>query len=134
MREIVITEKIDGENCGIERGGVYARSHAAYTTSPWSSMVRQLHGRISHDLHEGIMLFGENVEGIHSIEYVDLNSPFYLFGIRENDFWSSWKEVEETAFLLSIPTAPVLFQGKVASTRELESVVKDIEISKIEFN
>ena len=28
---IIITEKLDGENCGMENDGVYARSHATYT-------------------------------------------------------------------------------------------------------
>lgn len=31
-KDIIITEKIDGENCGMTKDGVYARSHAAFTT------------------------------------------------------------------------------------------------------
>ena len=68
-QEIVITEKLDGENTGMTRGGVYARSHADYTTSPWSREVRQIHDRIKFDILEDVFIFGENMEGIHSIEY-----------------------------------------------------------------
>ena len=42
-KEIVITEKLDGENTGMTNDGVYARSHAAFTTSDWSREVRTLH-------------------------------------------------------------------------------------------
>jgi hypothetical protein len=59
-QEIVITEKLDGENCGMTDGGVYARSHAAYTTSPWSKEVRNLHKLVVEDeLGDGVYLFGE---------------------------------------------------------------------------
>lgn len=32
--DIIITEKLDGENCGMTNNGVYARSHTVFTTSP----------------------------------------------------------------------------------------------------
>jgi hypothetical protein len=123
--QIIITEKLDGENCGMEKGGVYARSHAAYTTSGWSREVRNLHNLIGRDLPENLMLFGENMEGIHSIEYSRLESYFYLFGAREDgNRWLSWTEIEEIAYLLDIPTVPVLFKGRVESEKELKDLVE----------
>ena len=121
---IVITEKFDGENCAITNKGVYTRSHAEFTTSPWSLKVRQLHSIIGQSLPEmDYFLFGENMQGVHSIEYTKLTSPFYLFAIREKMKWSSWKEVEETAFLLDIPHVPVLFKGIVNDKTELETMI-----------
>ena len=35
-KEVVITEKLDGENSCITRYDVFARSHGAPTRSPWS--------------------------------------------------------------------------------------------------
>ena len=67
--DLVITEKLDGENCGMSSKGVYARSHAAYTTSPWSREVRSIHEVIKSSIDEDVFIFGENMEGIHSIEY-----------------------------------------------------------------
>jgi hypothetical protein len=125
--EIVNTEKLDGENCGMTDEGVYARSHATFTTSAWSREVRQLHKlSVEDELGEGVFLFGENMEGIHSIEYTNLTSYFYIFGIRDNDIWIPWEKVEEYSYLLDIPTVPVLFKGVVNSAKELQQIVEDL--------
>lgn len=125
-RDVVITEKLDGENCGMTRDGVYARSHATFTTSPWSVMVRTLHATLKNDIEEGMFLFGENMEGIHSIEYDHLTSPLYIFGIRRGNEWSSWNEVEEFSFLTGVPTVPVLFKGKFESEKDLTFKVMEL--------
>lgn len=125
-QEIVISEKIDGENTGMTCGGVYARSHAAFTTSAWSREVRQIHDRIKFDIPEDVFIFGENMEGIHSIEYTNLKSYFYIFGIRNNNIWIPWKDVEDWAFLLDLPTVPVLFKGVFNSEKELKALVEKL--------
>lgn len=124
--DIVITEKLDGENTGMTKDGVYARSHAAFTTSAWSREVRMIHQRIKNDLSDGVFLFGENMEGIHSIEYNNLTSYFYIFGVRDNNIWIPWESVEEYAFLLDLPTAPVLFKGVVNSEKELKDLTESL--------
>lgn len=125
-KEIVMTEKLDGENSGWTHEGVYARSHATFTTSPWSVMVRQMHGMLKRDIEPGTFLFGENMEGIHSIEYTNLTSPYYLFGIRTSEKWLSWEEVENHAFLMDIPTVPVLFKGICKTAEELKRVTEEL--------
>ena len=122
-REVVITEKLDGSNTGITKGGVYGRSHAAYTTNPWDKEVRILHSLIQNDIQDDVFIFGENMEGIHSIEYTNLYSYFYMFGIRDNNNWLSWDEVEEYSYLLDIPTVPVLFRGIINNGKDLEELV-----------
>jgi hypothetical protein len=125
--EIVITEKLDGENTGMKDEGVYARSHAEFTTSGWSREVRQLHKvKVEGQLGEGLFLFGENMEGIHSIEYNNLDSYFYIFGLRDNDNWIPWYQVEEYSYLLDIPTVPVLFKGVVETEKELKDLVDSL--------
>ncbi len=126
-REIVITEKLDGENTGMKNEGVYARSHGTFTTSAWSREVRQLHlMKVKDNLDENTFIFGENMEGIHSIEYTNLDSYFYMFGIRDNLVWLSWDEIEEYSYLLGIPTVPVLFRGIVNSEKELRDLVEGL--------
>ena len=51
--------------------------------------------------------------GIHSIEYSNLDSHLYVFGIRDTvrDIWLSWDEVEFYAKMLDLPTVPVLFKS-----------------------
>ena len=126
-REIVITEKLDGENTGMKNEGVYARSHGTFTTSAWSREVRQLHlMKVKDNLDENTFIFGDNMEGIHSIEYTNLDSYFYMFGIRDNLVWLSWDEIEEYSYLLGIPTVPVLFRGIVNSEKELRDLVEGL--------
>ena len=125
-KDIVITEKLDGENCGMIRDGVFARSHAAFTTSAWSREVRQIHSLIKNSIDDGVFIFGENMEGIHSIEYSNLKSYFYMFGVRDNNIWIPWESVEEYSFLLDIPTVPVLFKGIIKDEKELKQIVEDL--------
>lgn len=66
------------------------------------------------------------MEAIDSIEYSNLKSYFYLFGVRDNNIWIPWKSVEEYSFLLDIPTVPVLFKGIIKTDKELKQVVDDL--------
>lgn len=124
--DVVITEKLDGENNSITKDGVYARSHATFTTSPWTREVRQLQSLIGRYLSDCVYLFGEGMEGVHSIPYTNLTSYFYLFGVRDGDINLSWKEVEEYSYLLDIPTVPVLFRGKINTYNELKEIVNGL--------
>lgn len=110
IRHLLFTEKLDGENTCLCRDGVYARSHAALTTSPWSSWIRQYWAPRRHDIPEDIEIFGENLEGIHSIEYKDLPSPFFVFAVRDNTrgMWLSWEEVIWYADYFDLNVVPVL--------------------------
>ena len=122
-RDIVFLEKLDGENNGQNNAGVYARSHSAFTISPWSREVRQLHSIIKDSIYEDLTIFGENMEGIHSIEYTKLESYFYMFGARENEKWFSWDDVEIAAYMIGVPNVPVLHRCTVNSEKELYEIV-----------
>ena len=50
--------------------------------------------------------FGENMYGIHSIAYSQLESYFYLFAVRRGGHWLSWEEVKFYAQLFDFPTVP----------------------------
>lgn len=123
---IVITEKLDGENNSMTSDGVYARSHVDFTVSPWSSKVRELHSVLKSSISEELYIFGEAMSAIHSIEYTNLTSHFYMFGARYKGIWSSWDEVEDYAFLLDLPTVPVLFKGIVNSEKELQALTEEL--------
>ena len=51
INTLVHTEKLDGENNCLSRYGVFARSHAAPTTSPWTSQLRQRWELLKNDLN-----------------------------------------------------------------------------------
>ncbi len=102
---LVHTEKLDGENNCLSKYGVFARSHAAPTSSPWTESIRRYWGLIRKDLGE-LEVFVENLYAIHSIEYRKLDHHFFVFGIREGDEWLSWEETKFYAAMLDLPVVP----------------------------
>lgn len=109
MPAILHTEKLDGENNCLNRYGVFARSHAAPATSPWTAALRQRWESLKHDLGD-LELFGENLYAIHSIEYRSLAQHYFVFAVRCLDMWLSWEEVEFYAAIFDFPTVPLLTQ------------------------
>lgn len=124
-KDLVINEKLDGSNTAHSNVAVFGRSHVEPTKNPWDVKMWELHDRIKSSIDEDMYIFGENMYGIHSIEYSELTSYFYMFGVRYKDMWLSWDEVEEISYLLDIPTVPVLFKGMTSIAPILEKLVKD---------
>lgn len=117
LETIIHTEKLDGENNCLSRYGVFARSHAAPTTSPWTQVLRQRWELMKNDLHD-IEIFGENLYAIHSIEYHKLEHHYFVFAVRQDEMWLGWEEVKFYAAMFDFPTVP-----------ELTIVKPDTEIS-----
>ena len=109
-KEVVVTEKLDGENTTMYRDHVHARSIDS-KHHPSRTWVKAEQGRIQFDIPEGWRLCGENVYAKHSIHYTGLTSYFYLFGIYNNDVALSWDDTILYADLLGLQTAPVLYRG-----------------------
>jgi RNA ligase len=111
-REVVVTEKLDGENTTIYADGhCHARSISS-SYHPTRTWVRGLAGRVSHALPEGWRICGENTYGRHSIAYDRLPSYFQLFAVYdERDMCLSWPDTEEWARELDVDIVPVLFRG-----------------------
>jgi len=76
--------------------------------------VKQLASQITYLLPSNIQLFGENMFGIHSIEYNGLNSFFYIFAaLRDGSLWLSWDHVTELAEEIGVPTVPIVARTQV---------------------
>lgn len=123
-KEVVLTEKLDGENTSFTNQGVYARSDAP-TDSPWSVNLRMDYPYIKNYLSDNEIVFGENLYGIHSIRYDKLTSYWHMFAMfnTEQQIWYSWDDVELMANILNRPTVPVLFRGVINSEDELISLI-----------
>jgi hypothetical protein len=133
INKLVHTEKIDGENNCLSRHGVFARSHAAPTVSPWSQHIREYWQRIRNDLGD-LEIFGENLYAIHSIEYTRIEEYFFVFGIRLHERWLSWEETKFYAGILDLPTVPELKIFDTPKDRySFESEVMDIVKSESKF-
>jgi len=124
--DIIITEKMDGSNTAHSNVAVFGRSHVEPTKNSWDVKMWELHSRIKSDIEDEMFIFGENMYGVHSIEYSELTSYFYMFGIRYKNTWLSWDDVEEYSYLLDIPTVPVLFKGMTSMASILEKLVIDL--------
>jgi len=120
--EIVILEKLDGANsCLKGHQGVFGRSHALPTKEPWYDHLKGLYYSKLDKLNSDYWYFGENTYAIHSIEYSNMDSYFYLFAIYDtvNEIWLSWDDLIEEAKRIDIPTVPILFRGTVISMAEV---------------
>lgn len=108
--EVVVTEKLDGENTTLYADGLHARSldSAHHPSRGW---VKALQGRIGPRIPTGWRICGENMFARHSIPYEDLASHFYGFSVWDGDTCLDWDRT--VAFLrdLGIPTPPVLWRG-----------------------
>lgn len=110
-KEIVVTEKLDGENTSMYSDHIHARSLDS-KHHPSRTWVKTLHAQLKFDLPEGWRLCGENVYALHSIKYHKLQSYFYIFGIYDDTNHAlTWDETVEYARMLNLPTVPVLYRG-----------------------
>ena len=133
FKESIDTEKLDGENTCLNGIGIFARSHAAPTRHPWSSYLKQKYSMLKNDLKEGnIELFGENIYAQHSIIYPNIESHFYLFGVRILDKWLSWEEVEWYGEIFDYPTVPVTSRNLISDTSKEEVKQRILDISVCE--
>lgn len=106
-KQVIHTEKLDGENNCLSAKGVFARSHSAPTVSPWTRTLREKWESMKLDLGD-YEIFGENLYAIHSIEYTQLRDFYFVFAVRRQDYWLSWEEVAFVAALFDLPTVPLL--------------------------
>ena len=110
-REVVVTEKMDGENTTLYRDGLHARSLDS-RHHPSRDWIKAWHGTIAREIPDGWRLCGENVYARHSVGYRDLESYFYLFSVWDDtDRCLSWDETREWAALLGCPVPRELFRG-----------------------
>jgi hypothetical protein len=108
--EVVITEKMDGENTTMYRDCIHARS-VDYSPHESRNWVRNLHSRIGYLIPVGMRICGENLWAKHSIGYDKLESYFLVFSIWEGTKCLSWEETKLWCALLDLALVPVLYQG-----------------------
>lgn len=110
-KEVIVTEKCDGENTNMYNDHIHARSIDSkdHESRHW---VKQLHAQIKTNIPDNWRLCGENLYALHSISYEELPSYFLLFSIwNEQNICLSWDETVEWANLLGLETVPVLYRG-----------------------
>lgn len=122
--DVVITEKMDGENTTIYKDFYHARSldskHKEYHS--WLlGYMKQFQYLIPDDWR----ICGEYLYAKHSIKYNNLLSYFLVFSVwNENNDCLSWDDTETFCNELGLITVPVLYQGKY-STEIVKKIAKD---------
>jgi hypothetical protein len=113
-RDVVVTEKLDGENTTLYPDGLHARSleSAHHPSRAW---VKSLHGRIAHRIPAGWRICGENLFARHSLAYDDLPSWFVVFSVWAGERCLDWDGTVRFARRLGLPTPPVLWRASSTS-------------------
>ncbi|MCQ4088281.1 RNA ligase family protein [Saccharibacillus sp. JS10] len=110
-KEVVVTEKMDGENTTMYPDFIHARSLDSKDHLS-RHYVKTLHGAIRYLIPKGYRLCGENMYAKHSIKYESLPGYFMLFSVwNEHNICLSWDDTEQVAKGLHLPTVPVLYRG-----------------------
>lgn len=119
--DVVVTEKMDGENTTIYADHLHARSIDSDwdESKRWLDRMRQL---IAHDLPPGWRICGENLFYKHTILYCDLDTPFYVYSIWKNDNEClSWADTLDRCRRLGLRSIPVLYEGRYDQARILKA-------------
>lgn len=108
--EVVVTEKLDGENTTLYADGLHARSldSAHHPSRTW---VKALQARIGPRMPQGWRVCGENMFARHSLAYDALESHFYGFSVWDGDRCLGWDETVGFLRSLGVPAPPVLWRG-----------------------
>ncbi|MFC4425028.1 RNA ligase family protein [Deinococcus navajonensis] len=111
-QDVVVTEKLDGENTTLYRDGLHARSLDP-RPHPSRDWVKALQGRIGFRLPPGWRACGENLYARHSLAYEALDAYFYLFSVWDDtNSCLSWEDTQRWAEELGVPTPTVLYRGE----------------------
>lgn len=110
--DVVLTEKLDGENTTMYSDYIHARSLDS-KHHPSRSWVKKLHSEIAHKIPNGWRICGENLYAKHSIFYTNLPSYFIVFSIwNEKNRCISWNETKDWCGMLGLEHVPELWCGR----------------------
>lgn len=112
-QDIVVTEKLDGENTTMYNDYIHARSLDSrhHYSRDWIKNFWQQN--VGYNLPKGWRVCVENMWATHSIKYTSL--PSYCMGFsvwNDQNICLSWKETQDWFELLNITSVPILYTGK----------------------
>ena len=122
-KEVVITEKMDGENTTVYKDYCHARSIDSQHRDYHSWLLNYIRS-FQYALNENERICGEYLYAKHSIGYDDLLSYFYVFSIWNEDDCLSWKDTVSRCDELGLIHVPVLYEGIYSKDAVMQSVEK----------
>ena len=126
--QVVVTEKMDGENTTIYNDYYHARSLDSKHRDYHSYLLSNILPRIQYDIPQGWRICGEYLYAKHSIGYDNLEDYFLVFSIWDEDNnCLDWKTMEEFCELLGLKMVPKLYVGEYN-----ENFIKEIAYNVVQ--
>jgi len=129
-KEVVFTEKLDGENTHMTAYDVFARSDSAPTRSPWSRNLWDpadgLYWKIKPYIGPNETVYGENLYGVHSIEYDILDNYWHMFAVNDCNVWYAWDDVRDFSCMLGVPHVPALHYCTLKYEEQVKEIIDEL--------
>lgn len=110
-KQVVVTEKMDGENTTFYSDYLHARSIDG-RHHPSRDWVKKLHASMAYLIPQGWRVCGENLYAKHAIGYDHLPSFFMAFAIfDEHNRCLDWPQTLEWLQMLGLTHPKVIYQG-----------------------
>ncbi|MFA5071211.1 MAG: RNA ligase family protein [Candidatus Pacearchaeota archaeon] len=111
-KNVVVTEKRDGENSTIYSSGYFHARSLDGNVHPSQGWLKGNFAKWFYQLPGGWRVCGENLYATHAIEYSDLDTFFEVFSIwTEKNECLSWDEMELFCKEWGLKVVPVLYRG-----------------------
>lgn len=130
-KEVIVTEKMDGENSTLYSDHFHARSLDS-RHHPSRDWLKRFHGNIAYMIAPGLRICGENLFAKHSIEYDDLESYFYGFSVWNEKNTAMSIDVQNTIFKFLDIAQPQVFYRGIFDVKVLIKLALDLDITKHE--
>lgn len=123
-KEVVITEKMDGENTTIYNDMCHARSINSAHREYHSWLLNYVRS-FQYMLNDGERVCGEYLFAKHSIYYENLPSYFMVFSIWNGEQCLSWEDTVKRCEELNLITVPVLYKG-IYDKNKIDEAIKEV--------
>ena len=118
-KEVIVTLKLDGENTSLYNNGTFhaksldSKAHESrdWLHAWWRERLYTDNYLLAYNMYKDLRLVGENMKGLHTIEYNNLESLFLLHSAWNGTTCLSWEDTINIALLLNIRLVPVLYKG-----------------------
>ena len=110
-KQVVVTEKMDGENTTIYKNYYHARSLDSAHKS-YHSWLLGFIPTIQYKIYPNTRICGEYLYAKHSIGYDNLKSYFYGFSLWEENTCLDWFSTQDEFKRIGIISVPVLYIGE----------------------
>lgn len=106
-KSLTITTKMDGSNVGISFEKVSSRSGESPDHLSFD-MLKQKYATIKYDIPKDMVIYGEWLYAVHSIEYDNLDDYLMVFAILDGNKWLSWNDIVDWCGMLDLKHVPVV--------------------------